>query len=188
MPIIRRSREHPDLRRDRGFTLIEVVVAISIAALLLLSARALFEQLGTHAEAIVRAAAESDREANAEEMLRTLLGRAETSPQPERRFDGTGSGARFDTWCDGADPWLERCTATIGILRVDSADVLAVSTDGGDPLPLRRGFREGRLIYLRNASLGGDWVRNWSSAVAPPLAVGLVIDSDTTILPIGDRG
>jgi prepilin-type N-terminal cleavage/methylation domain-containing protein len=171
-----------------GFTLIEVVVAISITALLLVGARAVFEQLGDHAEAVVAAASAGDREANGQTLVRALVGRVETSPEPERRFDGTADGARFSTWCDTAGGWLERCTATLGFVTVADTAVLAVRQGDAEPVALRRGFRDGRLVYLRSAAEGGSWVRNWSSAVSAPLAVGVVIDGDTAIVVIGERG
>jgi prepilin-type N-terminal cleavage/methylation domain-containing protein len=171
-----------------GFTLIEVVVAISITALLLVGARAVFEQLGGHAEAVVKAASAGDRDANGQALVRALLGRAETSPDPERRFDGTADGARFATWCDTPGGWLERCTATLGFLTVSDTAVLAVREGDAEPVALRRGFRRGAMLYLRSADEGGEWVRNWSSAVSAPLAIGVVIDGDTTIVRIGERG
>jgi prepilin-type N-terminal cleavage/methylation domain-containing protein len=182
-----RCRSRPDPGRE-GFTLIEVVVALSLAALLMLGARALFEQLGAHAEALVAAAADADREANGDVLLRARVGAAETSPQPERRFDGTAEGARFSTWCESPAGWLERCAVTLGFVHADTARVLALSADQGDPVVIRRGFRDGRLIYLRAADEGGAWVRNWSSAVSTPLAVGVVVDGDTAILRVGERG
>jgi prepilin-type N-terminal cleavage/methylation domain-containing protein len=171
-----------------GFTLIEVVVALSISALLLVGARAVLEQLGGHAEAVVRAASDADRDANGPALARSLLGRAETNPDAGRRFDGTEAGARFSTWCDVPAGWLERCQATLGFIAAGGAPVLAVEAGGGDPEPLRCGFGEGKLIYLRDPANGGAWVRNWSSAVETPAAVGVVIDGDTTIVPIGERG
>jgi hypothetical protein len=66
--------------------------------------------------------------------------------------------------------------------------VLALAAGAADPVVLRRGFRDGRLLYLRAADEGGDWVRNWSSLVTTPLAVGVVVDGDTAILRIGERG
>ena len=171
-----------------GFTLIEVVVALSLGAVLLLGARALFEQLGTHAEALVRAAADADREANGDALARGLVGRAETSPDPERRFDGAAEGVRFSTWCESPGGWMERCTATLGFVEVDGAAVLGLAAGAGDPVVLRRGFGAGRLIYLRQADDGGAWARSWSSAVTPPLAVGVVIDGDTALLRVDERG
>lgn len=178
---------HPDPARG-GFTLIEVVVALSLSAMLLLGARALFEQLGGHAEAMVEAAAAADRDANADAVLRARVGAAEASPDPARPFDGTADGARFHAWCETAAGWMERCRVTLGFIHAGQAPVLAVATDDGEPVVIRRGFRAGRLIYLRDAGNGGAWTRGWSSTVQPPLAVGVVIDGDTAILRIGERG
>jgi prepilin-type N-terminal cleavage/methylation domain-containing protein len=182
----RRSRR-PAAGRE-GFTLIEVVVALTLAALLMLGARALFEQLGAHAEALVGAAADADREANGDALLRALVGAAETSPDPERRFEGTEEGVRFSTWCESPGGWLERCAVTLGFVHADTARVLALEAGAGDPVVLRRGFRDGHLIYLRAPEEGGSWVRGWSSVAITPLAVGVVVDGDTAILRIGERG
>ena len=178
---------HPDAARS-GFTLIEVVVALSLSAMLMLGARELFEQLGSQAEALTKAAAAADHDVNGDALVRALVGAAETSPEPARRFDGTADGARFHSWCESPAGWLERCQVTLGLVHAGDAPVLALTLDGGDPVVLRRGFRGGRLLYLRDPSAGGAWVRGWSSAVEPPLAVGVVIDGDTAILRIGERG
>ena len=178
---------HPDAGRG-GFTLIEVVVALSLSAMLLLGARALFEQLGGHAEAMVEAATASDRDANADAVVRARVGAAEASPEPARPFDGTADGVRFHSWCESAAGWMERCRVTLGFIHAGETLVLAMATDDGDPVAIQRGFRAGRLIYLRDAGDGGAWVRGWSSTVQPPLAIGVVIDGDTAILRIGERG
>lgn len=169
-----------------GFTLLEVMVAITISAVLLLGARALLEQVGSSAEAIAGSAAAVDREANAERLVRALVGRAE-QPEVGREFVGTPQGARFSTWCDVPAGWLERCAVSLGVLRVGDSNVLALET-GGEVIPVRRGFAEGHILYLRDAGDGGMWLREWSSAASAPLALGVVMDRDTVILRLGERG
>ena len=178
----------PDAHATGGFTLIEVVIALTLSAMLLLGGRALFEQLGGYAEAVVGASADADREANADALARTLVGGAETSPEAGLRFEGGAAGARFHTWCQAAAGWVERCPATLGFVHAGDGRVLAVQAAAADPVVLRRGFRDGRLIYLRDAADGGAWVHDWSSAVSTPLAVGVVIDGDTAILRVDERG
>jgi prepilin-type N-terminal cleavage/methylation domain-containing protein len=170
-----------------GFTLLEVMVSIAISAVLLLGARALVEQVGHDAERISGTAAEVDREANAERLLRAVVGRAE-QPGPGREFVGTPAGARFPTWCDVPAGWQERCSVTLGVLRVGSSNVLALELPGGEIIAVRRGFAEGRLLYLRDAGEGGAWQREWSSSVSTPLALGVEMDGDTVILRVGERG
>jgi prepilin-type N-terminal cleavage/methylation domain-containing protein len=171
-----------------GFTLMEVVVALSIGALVLLGARAMLSQLADSAEATAGAAAETDREANGERLLRDVVSRVEISDIDHRGVWGDEAGARFSTWCQMPDGWLERCTALLGVVRLDTATVLALELPRGEVHPVRRGFGRARLMYLIDAANGGRWTRNWSSTVTAPLAIGVVADADTLILRIGERG
>ena len=170
-----------------GFTLLEVMVALAISGLLLLGARALLVQVGAAAGQIAGSAAEVDREANAERLLRSLVGRVE-QPRPESEFVGTPQGVRFATWCDVPAGWLERCSVSLGILQAGEGRVLALQAEGGEVVALRRGFAAGHLLYLHDAGSGGMWRREWSSSVSAPVAIGVVMDGDTTILRVGERG
>lgn len=170
-----------------GFTLMEVVVALALGALLLLGARTMYGELADHTERISAAAADADREANTDAWLRGLLGRVEINPDQERAFAGDAAGARFATWCEVPAGWLERCTASLGLIRVAEVPTLAVSA-AGQVTAVRRGFARGELIYLRDAAGGGQWSHNWTSQLTAPLAVGIVIDADTLLLRIGERG
>lgn len=180
------------VRASAGFTLLEVMVALVVSALVLLGARALLEQVGDVGEAVAGSAAEVDAAANAERRMRAWLARAEvpfdTAADARNEFVGTAEGARFVTWCEVPDGWLERCRASLGLLSVDGANVLALSADGGEVVPVRRGFAEGKLLYLIDPGMGGTWLPAWESDVSPPYAVGVVLDADTLILRIGDRG
>ncbi|HEX8361678.1 MAG TPA: prepilin-type N-terminal cleavage/methylation domain-containing protein [Longimicrobium sp.] len=173
---------------DRGgFTLLEVMVALAISGLLLLGARALLVQVGDAAEEIAGTAAGVDREANAERLLRALVGRVEP-PRPESEFVGTPRGVRFATWCDVPAGWLERCSVSLGILQAGDGHVLALQAEGGEVVALRRGFAAGHLLYLQDPAGGGMWRRGWSSSVTAPVAIGVVMDGDTTILRVGEHG
>jgi prepilin-type N-terminal cleavage/methylation domain-containing protein len=172
-----------------GFTLLEVLVALTIGAILLVGARTMLQQIGDGAAAITAAAEESDREANADLLLRTLVGRLEMPVEGAGiKFQGTPRGVRFVTWCDVPAGWLERCQASLGIVQAGGAQVLALTPGSGDVVPLRRGFTRGEILYLREAAGGGAWVRSWSSEVAAPLALAIVLDGDTSIIRIGERG
>ncbi len=171
-----------------GFTLMEVMVAIAISAVLLLGARVMLEQVGDSAQRIAGSAAEVDREANSERLVRALVARAEQPRPGEREFAGTPRGARFTTWCDVPAGWQERCTVSLGLVRVAGDNVLALEGSGGEIVAVRRGFAQGDFLYLRDAAEGGTWLREWSSSVATPLAVGVALDGDTLILRVGERG
>ena len=183
-------RAGPRAGGARGFTLVEVMVALAVIGVALAGARAMLGQIADDADRIGAAAEQADREANAEALLRAIAGQVEVSAAPgrEMRFAGQPQGARFHSWCQVPDGWLERCEASLGFIQVDGERVLAMRLSTGELVPLRRGFVQGELLYLRAAGNGGDWVRAWGESITPPLALGLVVDGDTLILRIGERG
>jgi prepilin-type N-terminal cleavage/methylation domain-containing protein len=175
-------------RARAGFTLLEVLVALSIAGMVLLGARAMLAQLADAADRIARAAASSDREANAERLLRALVAGVEASDGSTIRFVGDERAARFVTWCEGAGGWQERCAVTIGLVPRPQGVALAALFPDGTTMVLRDGLGSGALRYLHSAGDGGTWLHSWQSTVTTPLAIGVVADGDTLILRIGERG
>jgi prepilin-type N-terminal cleavage/methylation domain-containing protein len=175
-------------RSRAGFTLIEVLVALSIAGMLLLGTRALLEQLADGAERISRTAEAGDRDANAERLLRRLAAQIEAGGPDAAGFLGNERGARFATWCDVAAGWQERCTVTLGFVPVEDGVALTALLPGGELIVVRRGVRSGALRYLYSAGDGGTWLRSWESGVSTPLAMAVVLDGDTLIVRIGERG
>lgn len=171
-----------------GFTLLEVVVALAISGLVLLGARVMLQQVADGAERIASTTATADREANAERTLRELVLRLEVSPAAGRKVVGDARGASFSTWCDVPAGWQERCEVTVGLVHAGEANVLALSGPGLGVQPVRRGFRNGTLLYLADASGGGSWTRSWTSTLTAPLAIAAAMDGDTLILRVGERG
>lgn len=176
--------------RRAGFTLVEVMVALVVMGVVLVGARTMLGQIADDADRIAGAAREADRDANAEGLLRAVAGRLDVSPVAgsQIRFEGDVQGARFHSWCEVPDGWLERCDATLGFIQLEGAPALALSLSTGETVPLRRGFRTGEILYLREAGNGGDWVKTWGATITAPLAFGIVADGDTAIIRIGERG
>lgn len=174
--------------RRSGFTLIEVLVALAIGGGVLLTGRMLLEQLADDGERLIAHAKESDSQANAERSLRELLLRLEVGTDSERRFAGDERAARFTSWCDVPRGWQERCTVTLALNAAGREPVLAASLSTGDLLVFRRGFSHGALRYLGDAARGGTWFRSWGESITAPLAIGVILDADTLILRIGERG
>lgn len=177
-------------RGRAGFTLVEVMVALVVMSVVLIGARTMLGQIADDADRINAAAAEGDRDANAEALLRTIAGRLEISAAPgaETRFEGEPQGTRFHSWCDVPDGWLERCQVSLGFIQLEGENVLALRLSTGEMVPLRRGFRTGEIVYLREAGNGGAWVRRWGASITAPIALAVVVDGDTTLVRIGERG
>lgn len=179
-----------------GFTLIEVVVALALGGLILLGARRMLEQLADEAHRITRDAAAADADANGERVLRALAGRLEVGTADAGPFAGEPSAARFTTWCEVPDGWLERCRVTLVIEAAPPAPasvaVLVAQIPGRAPLPLVRGVQADRLRYLVTAAHGGEWFRSWGEGITAPVALGIIrvrgAVRDTFIVRIGERG
>jgi prepilin-type N-terminal cleavage/methylation domain-containing protein len=180
----------PRRRRSAGFTLVEVMVAVVVIGVVLMGARTMLGQLAGDADRITGAAAEADREANADALLRAVAGRLEVSPVAERevRFQGQPHGARFHSWCEVPDGWLERCEVSLGFVRLDDGSALVLRLSTGGMVPLRRRIQRGEILYLRDAARGGTWMRSWGATITSPAALGVVVDGDTSIIRIGERG
>lgn len=174
-----------DARRP-GFTLLEVVVALTIASIVVLGAHAMVDALGRHADRSAMVARSGDRSRNAERLIRSLAARVEIGVESSRRFTGSERSTRFATWCDAPAGWQERCTATIAFDTTN--DVLAITLSTGERIELRHGFRQGALLYLGSAENGGTWMQSWGDGITAPLAIGIVIDADTQIVRMGQRG
>lgn len=183
--------------RDRGgFTLIEVLVALAVSGLVLLAARGLLDALADGADRVTAHASVADRNANGERLVRGLLARAEAGTSNARTFAGDARAVRFSSWCDVPSGWLERCHAAIVIdhdevaaRTADRSALLVVAVlSTGEIVPLRRGLGAAELLYLSDARDGGHWLRGWGASVTAPLAVGVVMDGDTLVLRIGERG
>lgn len=169
-----------------GFTLIEVIVAIAISGLVVLGAHRILVQLADSSGHIGESAAEADRAANAERMLRTLVGHLDNDM--ESNLVGDRQSARFTSWCDTPGGWLERCHVTLGIVPAPGSLALTATLSGGEAVALRSGFQRGELLYLRDARHGGSWSDTWVSVITVPAAIGIVLDSDTMIIRVGERG
>jgi prepilin-type N-terminal cleavage/methylation domain-containing protein len=175
----------------RGFTFIEVLVALMLAALVVGAVRGLAEVVGDHALITARLAREIASDANAERTLRDLVGSAELATRDDERFDGTSSGARFMSWCAVPRGWQERCRVELALEPVaGSPDSVALigKLSTGERLLFRTGHGPGSIRYLGSARDGGTWFVAWRHSMAPPPAVAFVLGSDTLIVRVGDRG
>lgn len=173
----------------RGFTLLEVVVALAIAGLILMSARAMMEVVAATASITDRAARANDAAANAERRLRLLVARSWAGERAEWAFRGNSDSLAFASWCDVPGGWLERCQVSLVIIRHGGdAAVLAMTEAGTAPVIIRELTRPIGLRYLVPSDTGASWVTAWESITTPPPAIGVMSKADTTILRVGERG
>lgn len=186
--------------RARGFTLIEVMVALTIGALVVLLAHRTFA-VATDLEKRLTVAREAhDRAINARRFLSSAFGSLDVVAGGGLGFQGRAEEVAFATWLPAADGALARRAVT---LRIESAGRIVALVR-----PIVRGadFAPDTLVLVPRASglaldylleYGADaqWVREWRSPVSAPLAVRLRIARlgpagavDTLLFAIGPRG
>jgi prepilin-type N-terminal cleavage/methylation domain-containing protein len=171
--------------RAAGFTLLEVVVALTIGSLALLGASALLAAIDSRADAITVAQGRQDRSMNSERVLR-LLATNVALPDSGLTVTGDERGARFISWCETPAGWLARCQVQLAVEPTEDGATLRVRLvrRTRDDLTMFSDAQSIRIRYLRTADEGGRWDNTWSNAVRPA-ALGIIVDRDTLVLPFG---
>lgn len=175
-------------RSLRGFTLVEVTVALTLAALVVLLAHQLY---GGALDAGVRLAVARehlDRDVNARRLLATLTGSVDISSSHSVPFSGGTSGVRFSAWHVGGRGWPELRTVSLSV----KGAALVLDGLADSSLVLADSVQSLAVEYLLDLGANERWMHDWTSSLSAPLALRLRIASagrtDTLLLPIGPRG
>lgn len=176
-----------------GFTLLEVLVAVMIAATVLLAADIVFEQLADSRSVIDRSTSKVDRERNAASTVARWVAQVDVSPRSgpgarPRSFGGNDTSATFVSWCLAPGGWERECDVTLHVARDTNAVAIVAIASTGDSAELPMHGSEVALRYLLDARDGGHWLRSWGAGPTTPLAIGIVSGADTLVLRIGARG
>lgn len=150
--------------RRFGFTLIEVMVAVSIAGIVILAAHQIFTGVADGAKAIATARESLDRSVNARRWLKATF----LSLEPP--FEGRSNRVTFTSWQLAAGGWFEPQTFTLS-----QEGTRVVATSGHQTLQLADSVAQLAFDYLLEPGADTKWVREWVSPVSAPLAVRLRI-------------
>jgi prepilin-type N-terminal cleavage/methylation domain-containing protein len=175
-----------------GFTLIEVVVALALGGLVLVSAHALLMGVADRGHALSIRTDSLEQRATGALTLRQLVGQLEVGTPASGPFAGGPAQASFTSWCDTPSGWQERCAVTLSVERVDGAPALVARVNDGAPRALLQGFHAAAFRYLKSAADGGQGFESWGTGITAPVALGVLLDRDTRIdtlvVRIGERG
>jgi prepilin-type N-terminal cleavage/methylation domain-containing protein len=187
-------------RSRDGFTLIEVLLALVIGGMAISGAALLLMSLSDRGRAIDAVAWRVDREANAERLLRTTVRNLKLSSDMTPSLEGSATSTRFRSWCDSPTGWPVPCSVHLSIRETAHGQTLSLelrqshpgTRPGIDPdsptvIDLWNRLQSARILYLIDTGQGGRWTDQWSGLVPPP-AVGVVVNSDTLILPVRANG
>lgn len=188
-----------------GFTLVEVLVALTLGALVVLLAHRLFTGVADGAVRLDDVRRALDREANARRWLAATFGSLDVG-EGSGGFAGRPSAAEFASWQLVPEGWFARRRITLA--RQDSRLVAVIAPN--DSVILAESVAHLELDYLLDVLDGGGdgtgapgeratFVREWISPVSAPVAVRLRIayegrgtgDAgrvDTLLVLIGPRG
>lgn len=174
----------------RGFTLIEVTVALVLASLVLLTAH----RLGSALLDAVRHSSTSEqalaRTANVRRVLVHVLGSVQAGVSDGDGFTGDTTKITCTSWFTDGDGWPTRGRVTLS----HNAKSLTLEGLPGGAVVLADSVARVRFDYLLGLGARSSWVRGWSSPVSAPLAVRIRLEraagapADTILLFIGPRG
>lgn len=174
-------------RRRRGFTVLELVSALSLSALLLLTAVAAFGTLQRLATATQRRALEYNEHASGYHLLRELLATTQVGLSRSDRFFGDERGVTTLALCRTGGGWRERCRVSIALAAVGDRTEVRWSAGLAMPEALLAVDGVAEFRYLGPDGRGTDWQSSWGSGVGAPRLVALVASSDTLFFGVGSR-
>jgi prepilin-type N-terminal cleavage/methylation domain-containing protein len=169
----------------RGFTMIEMLVAILLTATVAVLAHALLEGTLLGAQAIDRAAATTDGRVAGRAWTLEACRSLEVGTPGAPGFLGTSTEAKWGTRVMGPDGWVERTTVTLAVERdrvtIRAPWFQAVVVDS---------VASAAIEYLID---GDSWMEGWSSPVSAPRAIRLRWQrmdgtADALLCTIGGRG
>ena len=171
-------------RPRRGFTLIEAAVAVALAAIVVTLSRAILNAVGDGATRISSAAAKADSDQGTQRMLRSLLTSAHSTGRDSIAFFGAPTGAYLSARCPTSGGWSQPCKVTLAV--GDSGRAIVCQLDGRrQQILVRSGEQGASLAYLASVSGELTWLANWPASRLAPVALELVADGDTLVIPIG---
>lgn len=177
---------------DRGgFTLVEVLVAMVLLAIVMLMGRGLVGSVLDGAHRTDEYRGELDREMNAHRWLTAAFASAGTGDAGRPgSFEGDSGAVSFTAWLETPGGWPEP-----GTIRLAVAGTALTVEGPSRSFTLMAGVHRLDFDYLADLGANTAWVRAWRSAVSAPYAVRVRIDRrparprvDTLLLRIGSRG
>lgn len=170
------------MRNRRGVTVIELMVALSLAGIVLLTAHGLLGVLGDSRTMIARDALAQDDAGTGFRRLRDALLMRQVPEAATRPFFGDATGAEFDSRCQRAGGWLEPCRVEIQLKAHAESTVVELREDAGPWSAAARFDSSWHLAYQERRTDGRSWRARWGTSIARPSAVALVHGPDTLVL------
>lgn len=153
--------------RDSGFSLLEIVIGLGIAAMVMLTAGGFLASSLDLTERLEIEVRESSSYFHAWIWMEQAFANASTGAEPEQGFQGGPTGADFSTrlWVPGG--WLEEVHTTIAL---DDGRVV-IDLPENRSLVLADSVRFFEIDYLARRGSNAPWLTAWDSELLLPPAV-----------------
>ncbi len=175
------------MRRSRGFTLVELMVALAVGGLVVLLAHRLAASVLDGIERVAAAIEAQERRANARRVLTAVVGSVDVQYGRDA-FRGEPDRVAFAAWAEDGRGW----TARRSMLLEARGGALVLEREHQAPLRLWDGVFRLEIDYLLDYGARERWVRRWISESSAPTALRLRVAgperTDTLLLLIGARG
>lgn len=175
------------MKQKAGFTLVELLVAMTIAGVVVLLTHQIFAAVTVGMQRLETA----QRDLDSEQLGIRWLDAAFLSLEAGNGgpgFEGHGDRMMFSSWLLTRYGWVERTKVTLALDR----GRLVAQVEGGETEVLG-GVKALAFDYLLDPGLNSRWVTDWVSPLTAPLGVRLRLERssravDTLLFLIKGRG
>ncbi len=174
----------------RGFTLVEVLVAVTLAGILVSTAGGVYAASSTVVDDLMRRGAAWDRDTSWRIWLAEALAGAEVNVDRDNRFRGDSTTMDFQSWQLTSGGWAEP-THLVAAVRGGRLELFG---SGAPPLVLGDSVVV-TFAYLGALGANSPWLPAWESNTSVPRAVRLILgkahtmpSTDTLVFVVGERG
>jgi prepilin-type N-terminal cleavage/methylation domain-containing protein len=183
-------------RDRRGFTLVEVLVALTVGSLVVALAHRALATAGELDALVAERRLEHDRAMNARRFLGAALGSLDVGTRVGG-FRGVADRVEFVTWLPTPDGLLASHKLTLAQSERGFFALVSRRPTGeqspADSLLLATEVAGLEFDYLLDFGAHALWVREWQSPVSAPVAVRLRLTrpdaaADTLLFFVGSRG
>lgn len=161
----------------RGFTLVELSVALLVTSTILLLATGLLSTLETGPIAGFHSGVRRMGLSNARVWLRSTIVSVDMVTPSEPRFDGGPTAVGFSSIAWQPDGWWE----STGVVLVLEAEGIVARLGSGQKLLLYPGAETLEFQYLIDSPRGRRWLAAWESRAGSPLAIRMIVDRVDTL-------
>jgi prepilin-type N-terminal cleavage/methylation domain-containing protein len=171
-----------------GFTLVELMVALVLTALVALLAAGTFSAASDAARRIREERIAADRAGNGRRWLEAAFLSLEVGQAGSRPFEGHPARVSFTSWLPVPQGWMERMDVRLAL----AGNSLVATAGAAPPLTLMDSVRSVGIDYLLEPGEASRWASEWVSPVSAPLAIRLRIErptaTDTILCLVKARG